>query len=578
MKTRFPLYLKILLWFFLNVVFLCAVFFIVARVQFRFGWDSLISGPAGEPIQAVTQLLTRELADRPRAEWDEVLKEFGDAHHVKFYLFHNSAGLLEQVAGKPVLLPPVVHDRAMARPGMNPPPRGPGQDRPQGPPMDNPDFQPPPNRQDGLPPRLEGGPPGQRGQPPPKSLMHEHGRYWVIIPIIPGPGLPRNLANVLPLPATIIMSSETLSAGGLLFNPAPWVIAGIAVILVSTAFWFPLVRGITRSLSQMTGATEKIAEGRFDVRTQVRRRDELGSLSGAIDRMAGRLAGLVTGQKRFLGDIAHELCSPIARIQVALGILEQCADESQKARLDDLREEVEQMSSLVNELLSFSRASLGKANLKLQPVSVRAVIEKAVARECGPGTGATVSINVPADLRAVAEPELLLRAIANVLRNAVRYAAHTGPVQIYADLENGMAVLRIEDCGPGIPNPPCLNCLIRSIALTPRAPATPAASGWACPSSRPASNPVVERSVAKTASLPACASSCACLRPIDCCALCVGRPAGGTAFRHSVGWHSALRPAAAGHSEFPQAPLARFIPVYRDLPRWTPDFHRAKPA
>jgi two-component system sensor histidine kinase CpxA len=283
------------------------------------------------------------------------------------------------------------------------------------------------------------------------SLLHESARYWVIVPVRPGPGQQSFAPDSLPMPATIVISSETLSAGGLFFNPTPWVVAGIAVIVISALFWFPLVRGITRSLSQMTGATEKIAEGRFDVRTQVRRRDEIGSLSGAIDRMAGRLAGLVSGQKRFLGDIAHELCSPLARIQVALGILEQNADESQKARLQDLHEEVEQMSSLVNELLSFSRAALGKANIKLQPLQVRAVVEKAVARECGPDTGATVSITVPEKLQAVAEPELLLRAVANVLRNAVRYAAAAGPIQVSAMRENETVVLRIEDCGPGIP-------------------------------------------------------------------------------------------------------------------------------
>jgi two-component system sensor histidine kinase CpxA len=427
MKTRFPLYLKILLWFFLNVAFLCAAFLIVARVQFRFGWDSLISGPAGEPLQNVSRLLTTELAARPRAEWNDLLKEFGDEHGVKFYLFHNAAGQLEQLAGETVDLPSSVRDRMMTRRGMNPPrrgPDGPGQEPPPEPRADAPDFQPPPGR--------EGGPPMQREGPPPRFMIHDSGHYWVVLPVFPGPGPRREFPPAIPLPADLIISSATLSAGGLFFNPTPWVIAGIAVILVSTLFWFPLVRGITCSLSQMTAATEKIAEGRFDVRTQVRRQDELGALSGAIDQMAGRLSGLVTGQKRFLGDIAHELCSPIARIQVALGILEQRADDSQKARLEDLREEVEQMSGLVNELLSFSRASLGKTNLKLQPVPVRAVVEKAAARECGPDSGATVSVNVPENLLAVAEPELLLRAVANVLRNAVRYAAGAGPIQVSA--------------------------------------------------------------------------------------------------------------------------------------------------
>jgi two-component system sensor histidine kinase CpxA len=201
----------------------------------------------------------------------------------------------------------------------------------------------------------------------------------------------------------------------------------------------------------MTMATEQIAEGRFHVRTQVRRQDELGSLSEAINRMAERLSGFVAGQKRFLGDISHELCSPIARIQVALGILEQRSDEKQKAYLADLREEVEQMSGLVNELLSFSKASLGGAEIKLQPVALRALVEKAVDRECGNGGAKRVKLQVADDLRVMAEPELLLRAVGNILRNAIRHAGQDGPVTICATRDGETVNLSIEDCGPGIP-------------------------------------------------------------------------------------------------------------------------------
>jgi two-component system sensor histidine kinase CpxA len=222
----------------------------------------------------------------------------------------------------------------------------------------------------------------------------------------------------------------------------------------------------------MTRATERIAEGRFDVRTQVRRKDELGLLSEAINRMAERLAGFVAGQKRFLGDISHELCSPIARIQVALGILEQRADEKQKVYLEDLREEIEHMSSLVNELLSFSKASMSGTKIKLQPTALRPLVERAIDRECGgsvgaqasgpahseklseragPEAGAPMKIEIPDDFRVMADPDLLLRAIGNILRNAIHHAANAGPVTISSSREGGQIKLVIEDCGPGIP-------------------------------------------------------------------------------------------------------------------------------
>ncbi len=434
MKIKFPLYAKILIWFFLNVIFLCAVFLLVARGQFRFGLDALISGPAGENFQKVTQSLTAELRDRPQTQWDAVLQHFSDTYNVQFYLFRNT----NQIAGAPVSLPAEVRDRVTGRRGMGPPPRQ--------------EMEPPPN---------ESRPP-EEFAPPPREGIHPVGpiegrkfmvhttspnHYWVIMHVmVPNPEPP-----IRPTPLALVAASESLSGGGLFFDLTTWLIAGVAVVIISVLFWFPLVRGITRSISRMTQATERIAEGHFEVRTQVRRQDELGSLSEAINRMALRLSGFVAGQKRFLGDIAHELCSPIARIQVALGILEQRADEKQKVYLDDLREEVEQMSNLVNELLSFSKASLGGSNVKLQPVSIRAVAEKAIARERALGGGPGIRLAAAADLRVMAEPELLLRAIGNILRNAISYAGQAGPITITAAREGAQVKLSVEDCGSGIP-------------------------------------------------------------------------------------------------------------------------------
>ncbi len=434
---KFPLYAKILFWFFLNVVFLVAVFLIVARVQFKFGLDSLVNGPAGENIQKVTQSLRTSLRNRPRADWNEVLKEFGDIYKVHFYLFRNDGG---QIAGDEINLPPEVRAKIPNRRGMGMPP-GEGRGTEQQPGFDGPPEQ---RREEG-----EGRPPMMPDGPPLRAMVHTTAPnyYWVVIHApIPNPDKQPPM-----MPAVLVVASDSLGAGGLFFDFKPWLLAAAGVIVVSALFWFPLIRGITRSISRMTRATEQIAEGRFEVRTQVERQDELGSLSDAINQMAERLAGLVGGQKRFLGDIAHELCSPIARIQVALGILEQRADEKQKAYLNDLREEVEQMSELVNELLSFSKASVGRVNIKLQAVGIRAVTEKAAGRESSSGGGAEVKVIVAEDLRAVADPELLLRAVGNVLRNAIRYAGSAGPITISAVREGEKVMVIIEDCGAGIP-------------------------------------------------------------------------------------------------------------------------------
>jgi two-component system sensor histidine kinase CpxA len=165
--------------------------------------------------------------------------------------------------------------------------------------------------------------------------------------------------------------------------------------------------------------------------------------------MAGRLSGFVTGQKRFLGDIAHELSAPIARIQFALGILDQRAREDQREAVEDLREEIGHMSGLVGELLSFSKAGLAANSTALVAVDIAPIAQQAAARE---GSGAAhVDVAIPAPVTAIAEPNLLLRALSNLVRNAVRYAGADGPITISARREGDSVLITVADSGPGLP-------------------------------------------------------------------------------------------------------------------------------
>jgi two-component system, OmpR family, sensor histidine kinase CpxA len=421
MRLRFTLLPKILTWFFLNLVVLGAASYFVLKVQFRFGLESLLAGRLGERIQAVGDVITGELKGRPIVAWDEVLKNVGKAYKVQFFLFRQDG---TQIAGESVSLPPTVLARIAERRGM-----GEGSGR-----------GPPPGRG----PRW--GREGQAGEPQARFILRTEApaHYWVGVCLpLTEPGASR------PWPVTLLLLSDSLSAGGLFFDPAPWLIIGFGAVLFSVLFWIPLVRGVTRSLSQMTRATEQISEGRFDARVDERRGDELGRLGQAVNRMAVRLAGFVSGQKRFLGDIAHELCSPLARIQVALGILEQRADEKQKAYVNDLREEVEQMSRLVNELLSFSKTALTPQEIKLEPVNLVATVRRVLESEAVQNS--QVQIQIPDSLSVLAQSELLSRALANLVRNAVRYAGQAGPITLSAFRKDAAVVITVADQGPGVP-------------------------------------------------------------------------------------------------------------------------------
>jgi two-component system sensor histidine kinase CpxA len=452
MKCRFPLYAKILLWFFLNLLLLVAAFGVFLAVQFQFGLDSLLAGQAGGRLRAVNEVIMRELHQAPKLGWEAVLARFSESYGLRFVLFRPDG---QQIAGETMELPTEVRSRVA---GLVPPPGlsgapglrpSPGLLEPPGA-----ELAPEPggwrDRRPRVPQRelAEGDWPPLRerfGGPGPQTFMHtsEPSRYWVITrTFLPDGGRPRQ-------PAVLLAVSETLSAGGLLFDPLPWVLAGCGVVVFSVLFWIPLVRGITRSVAQITQATARIAEGRFDVRVDARRGDELGLLGAGINRMAGRIEHLVTGQKRFLGDIAHELCSPLARLRMALGILEERADPASSTYVAVASDKAAQMAALVNELLSFSKAALGTAPSRLQPVNVRAAAQQALQRETADGV--TLQNEVPEALTALAEPELLTRALANLIRNAVRYAGQAGPVAVTARRNGTEVEIIVADSGPGIP-------------------------------------------------------------------------------------------------------------------------------
>jgi len=424
MRLRYPLYSKILFWFFLNVALLGGAFYAFFAMQLRLRLDSLLSGRTGERVVAVTNVISRELRESPRESWNEILARFSDGYDVKFYVFRERG---EQIGGPTMDFPAELND--VIKNKGNPPgirPLGPlGRRRPAA--VIQPvDASPKP--------------------PDPLFLIRttKPVRYWTGVR-----AEVRSKDLRPPHTGIVVIMSESLTSGGLFLDLRPWILTGAGVIALCLLFWLPLVHGITRSIRQMTVATERIAEGQFASHVQAKRRDELGRLGRAINRMAARLEGFVTGQKRFLGDIAHELCSPIARIQMALGVLEQRLATGDTGSIEDLREEVEHMSEMVEELLLFSKASFQVSEVKLQRVQVSPLLDKVLARESS--NDVTIKTDLEEGTAVLADEKLLSRSIANLVRNAVRYAGDSGPVTVSAK-PNGTGVdVTVADSGPGVP-------------------------------------------------------------------------------------------------------------------------------
>ncbi|MCX6598010.1 MAG: HAMP domain-containing sensor histidine kinase [Acidobacteria bacterium] len=465
--AAWPLSRKILGLAALNLVLLGAVLLVFANQQFGLRIESLLLGPARDRILAIANACGRELETTEPAQRAALLATYSRQYEAEFMLTDPRG---RSMTGEPLTLPPELLDR-MRQGG--PRPDGKGQ-RPDGK-GPRPDGQAPQrSRENGLNDRPGDGPPDRRetleDRPPsdlgaggerrgdrPRPPLRRPPTEVVLMAITPSP-LTYWVGVRMPIPdpeARRLDPGVLLLRSGSIFNPKlffDWrllLMAIAALTGVTLACWWPFVSGVTRSIRQMDLATERIAQGRFDADAAPDRDDELGHLGQQINLTAARLESFVKNQKRFLGDIAHELCAPIARIQFAVGILEQRVEETQLRHVEVLRDEVQEMSTLVNELLLFSKAGLQSGPVSLVPVLLEPVAKRALARQV-PGTS-PVLIDIDPALAALGDETQLLRAVSNLLRNALRYAGDAGPITVAAMVQKNRVVVTVSDCGPGLP-------------------------------------------------------------------------------------------------------------------------------
>jgi len=242
---------------------------------------------------------------------------------------------------------------------------------------------------------------------------------------------------------TLVMVSHSISGGGLFFDLRPWLWLAAAALLISALIWMPFVRGITGFIRTLNHAAGRIAHGKFDERIEKQRNDELGELSTSVNTMAAQLGDYMTQQRRITADVAHELCSPIARMQMALGVVEQRSTPDQATYLQKLDRELQHMAKLVEEVLAFTKAETIPDRETPEDIDLRQLIQNVLAREA-PENDIQLEIG---EVKLHSLRNALDRAIGNVLRNAVRYACD---IEIHAKAENGRVMIQILDRGPGV--------------------------------------------------------------------------------------------------------------------------------
>lgn len=424
-RLRMSIYAKVLLWFSVNLVLLLVLGFFFMRTQFGLGLDWFLSGPTGERMETLAEELTTDLRSRPEPEWPNILTRHEAASGVTLALFGNDGTpKLGSLLQPPREVRQKLLDKRTAA-DMPPPPRL------------------KPNRK--LPPERPQRP-LDKSPPKPRFMMRTDTppRYWagIHLSLAYGDGPSRR-------PLTLVLASDSITGNGFFFNPWPW--AGLAAggLLLSALIWLPVVGGMTRAIRRVNDASKRIASGGFEVRVPDQRQDELGELATSVNTMAAQLSDYVDQQRRITADVAHELCSPIARMQMALGVIEQRGNPDQAVYLKKVDAELQHMAKLVEEVMTFSKAETLPDRESPETFELRPLIQSIIDRD---GADAEISIEVPESLTLHTLREALDRALGNVIRNAVRYAGKAGSIEVSASREaDNQVTITIADQGPGVP-------------------------------------------------------------------------------------------------------------------------------
>ncbi len=230
----------------------------------------------------------------------------------------------------------------------------------------------------------------------------------------------------------------------------------LAGVVVSLLFAALLARYFSTPIRKLRSAFEAVANGHLDVRLvpgMGKRRDELADLGRDFDSMVQRLQQLMDGQRRVLHDVSHELRSPLARLQAAIGLARQQTERTEDSMMRIERESV-RMDALVSELLTLSRLEAGMAGKLDEAVDLNELLTNVVedARFEAEASGCRIEFEERSQAVVRGNAELLHRAVENVVRNAVKHSPSGGSVAIKMQKNDNQTVgIAVSDEGSGVP-------------------------------------------------------------------------------------------------------------------------------
>ncbi len=209
--------------------------------------------------------------------------------------------------------------------------------------------------------------------------------------------------------------------------------------------------GVISPIRRIAATIARFGHGDLTARVNTTRSDEIGQLGRSFNQMAERLERLIASERRLLGDISHEVRSPLARLKFAVKLARTAPDP--KSALDRIERDVDRITALVADIVEITFIEGNPTVQDMSIVHPSQIIDE-IVRDCAlEAQFRNCSLSVSGALRGciLGNRELLRRAVENVVRNAIRYAPQQSEIHLSLSETAREATIAVRDFGPGVP-------------------------------------------------------------------------------------------------------------------------------
>lgn len=231
-------------------------------------------------------------------------------------------------------------------------------------------------------------------------------------------------------------------------------LAGPFVLLFSTVGGYLLAGRVLAPVTTITDVAERIGPRDLGARLDLDLpNDELGRLARTFDEMLARIDNAFEQQRRFAGDAAHELRTPLSmmRSQVDIALARPRSAAFYREALQRLDGDIDRMTGLVSTLLTLARADAGQLALESEPFDVAETVELVLEQYTPIAAEASIALrSEPATAPLVADEDLLVQVLVNLIDNALSHTPAGGTVTVGCGMDNGHIRLWVVDTGEGI--------------------------------------------------------------------------------------------------------------------------------